>query len=107
MTAAVMMLVCCEQFAAEHNLQFSTDPSPDKSKCIFSHGKQTRMRKPYKLELLGEQLPWVAVMSGSMDHDALVKRARFIDKTIGIRESFSFAFPSQVIRAVQVWVNAI
>ena len=70
------------------------------------------MRKPDNLELLGEQLPWVASadhlghvlhQSGTMDQDALVKRARFIDKTIGIRESFSFAFPSQVMRAVQVY----
>ena len=38
-----------------------------------------------------------------MDQDALVKRARFIDKTVGLRESFSFAYPAQIIRAVQVF----
>ena len=27
-TAAAMMLECCEEYAAVHNLQFSTDPSP-------------------------------------------------------------------------------
>ena len=36
-TAAVMMLECCEKYAVEHNLQFSTDPEPakSKSKCIY------------------------------------------------------------------------
>ena len=70
------------------------------------------MRKPDNLTLLGEQLPWVTTadhlghvlhQSGTMDQDALVKRARFIDKTIGIREAFSFAYPDQVMRAVQVF----
>ena len=90
-TAAVMMLECCEEFALEHNLQFSTDPSPakSKSKCIFFCCKQIRMRKPDNLVLLGEQLPWVASadhlghvlhQSGTMDQDALVKRDRFILK---------------------------
>jgi hypothetical protein len=31
-TAAVMMLQCCEEYALERNLQFSTDPNPTKSK---------------------------------------------------------------------------
>ena len=38
-----------------------------------------------------------------MYQDALVKRARFIDKTVGIREPFSFAYPTHVMRAVQVF----
>ena len=70
------------------------------------------MTKPDPLTLLSQNLPWVASadhlghvlhQSGKMDQDAAVKRARFIDKTIGIRESFSFAYPDQVIRAVQVY----
>ena len=38
-----------------------------------------------------------------MDKDAAVKRARFIDRTVGLRESFYFAYPEQKIRAVQVY----
>ena len=38
-----------------------------------------------------------------MDKDAQVKRARFIDRTVGLRESFYFAYPEQQIRAVQVY----
>ena len=113
-TAAVMMLECCEKFATSHNLQFSTDPAPEKSKskCIFICGKQTRLRKPDNLTLFGAELPWVASadhlghvlhQSGTMDQDSLVKRARFIDKTVGIRESFSFAYPAQIMKAVQIF----
>ena len=50
-----------------------------------------------------EHLGHVLHESGTMDQDAMVKRARFIDKTVGIREAFSFAYPCQVIRAVQVF----
>ena len=58
-TAAVMMLECCEKYAAEHNLKFSTDPLPSKSKskCIYFCGKLTRLTKPDNLKLLGKDLP--------------------------------------------------
>ena len=36
-----------------------------------------------------------------MDQEAAVKWARFINRTVGLRESFYFAFPEQSIRAVQ------
>lgn len=107
-----MMLECCEKLATSHNLQFSTDPVPEKSKSIFICGKQTRLRKPDKLTLFGAELPWVASadhlghvlhQSGTMDQDALVKRDRFIDKTVGIRESFSFAYPAHIMKAVQIF----
>ena len=67
-TAAVMMLECCEKFATSHNLQFSTDPAPEKSKskCIFICGKQTRLRKPDNLTLFGAELP--RVTSANRDH---------------------------------------
>jgi hypothetical protein len=38
-----------------------------------------------------------------MDQDPIDKRARFIDKTVGLRESFSFAYPAKIIKAVQVF----
>lgn len=64
--------------------------------------------------LLGEKLPWVEKaehlghllhQSCSLEHDAAVKRARFIDKTVELREVFSFALPSQVMRAVQIYAS--
>ena len=35
-----------------------------------------------------------------MELDAKIKRADFIDKTVNIRETFSFALPTQVIQAI-------
>ena len=91
-----MMLKCCEEFALEHNLEFSTDPSPakSKSKCIYFTGKMRKQVLPDNLKLFGKLLPWVEQadhlghvlhQSGTMDHDAAVRRARFIDKTVDIR----------------------
>ena len=61
-TAAEMMLQCCEEYALEHNLHFSTDPAPakSKSKSIFITGKMRHQTCPDHLMLLGQKLPWVA-----------------------------------------------
>ena len=91
-----MMLKTCESFALRNNLQFSTDPNPakSKSKCILMIGKKKNLPKPAPLILSGKELPWVASAthlghelheSGSMDHDACVKRAEFIRKSCDIR----------------------
>ena len=40
-----------------------------------------------------------------MEDDAAVKRAKFIDKTVGLREAFSFAHPEQILRAVEVYAS--
>ena len=89
--AMQMMLLTVENFAKRNNISFSTDPDPkkSKSKCIFVVGKRRALRKPAPLILCGNQLPWVQSAvhlghelheSGHMDHDAVVKRAQFIDK---------------------------
>jgi hypothetical protein len=56
-TAAVLMLETCEQYAMEHNLEFSTDPNPakSKSKCIYCTGKARNVVLPEPLHLCGEQ----------------------------------------------------
>ena len=115
-TAAVMMLETCERYAMQHNLQFSTDPNPSKSKskCIYFTGKQRNVKLPDPLQLFGEQLPWVnsAEHLGhtlhkdcTMDMDARRKRAQFIDKSSDIRDTFKFAHPKQIIKAVQVYAS--
>ena len=60
-TATSMMLETCEVYARQHNLQFSTDPDPtkSKSKCIYFTGKLRNVSLPDQLELFGEKLPWV------------------------------------------------
>jgi hypothetical protein len=57
------------------------------------------------LQLNGEDFPWVATaehlghtLHCTMDQDARVKRAKFIDKTCELREKFDFAHPEQVIK---------
>ena len=96
------MLATCEEFAAENNLKFSTDPDPKKSKtkCIYMCGKSKMFQYPVSLQLYGVDLPWVdnAVhlghelhQLGTMEHDAKVKRAIFIQNSTDIREMFEFA----------------
>ena len=55
------MLTVCEQYAVEHNLVFSTDPVPYKSKtkCMLFSGRLGRVQYPDPLLLAGEELPWV------------------------------------------------
>ena len=63
--AMMLLLATCESFVLKNNLRFSTDPKPakSKSKCIFVFGGVHE--------------------SGLMDHDARMKRAEFIGKSIG------------------------
>ena len=66
------------------------------------------------LKLNGVDLPWVASADHlghilhqdcTMDQDSKVKRAKFIDKTCELRETFSFAHPEIVIKAAQVYAS--
>ena len=115
--AMQLMLDTCQRFAAKYNLQFSTDPNPEKSKtkCIFVCGRARARQKPVNLMLDGKQLPWVesAVhlghilhQSGNMDKDIRVKRASFIDESVAVREMFQFANPAEVLQAVKLYVGS-
>ena len=112
-----IMLDTCKRFADNHNLQFSTDPNPAKSKtkCIFVCGRAKKAVKPVPLVLDGKELPWVESAlhlghvlheSGNMDQDVKVKRANFINDSTEVREAFCFASPSEVLRAVKVYVGS-
>ena len=111
-----MMLETCERYALQHNLAFSTDPNPSKSKskCIYFSGPAKNVSPPDPLHLFGEALPWVCSAEHlghtlhqdcTMDHDARRKRATFIDKSSDLRETFGFAHPRQVIKAADIYVN--
>ena len=112
-----IMLETCQRFAEKNNLQFSTDPNPTKSKtkCIFVCGQARKTPKPVPLVLDGKDLPWVESAlhlghvlheSGSMDQDVKVKRATFIEESNKVRETFEFASPTEVLRAVKVYVGS-
>ena len=114
--AMQMMLDTVEDFAGRYNISFSTDPDPrkSKSKCIFVVGKRRGLDKPYPLTLCGDQLPWVQSAihlghelheSGLMDHDAIVKRAQFIDKSVEVRNMFEWAAPAEIMQALKTYCS--
>ena len=115
--AMQLMLSTVENFAKRYNISFSTDPNPkkSKSKCIHVIGKKRGLRKPPPLVLCGHDLPWVPTAvhlghelheNGLMDHDTLVKRAQFIDKSVEFRDMFHWAAPADVLKALKTYCSS-
>ena len=78
-------------------------------------GNNKNMVKPVPLMLGGRELPWVETAthlghelheSGNMEHDAKVKRAEFIDKSVETRGTFKFASPVEVLHALKVYCSS-
>ena len=97
------MMKICEEFAVEHNLSFSTNVNPKKSKtkCV-AFLKKPRALSPIKLN--GNNLPWidspdtVVHLGMSIDNsfnglsaDIKQKRARYIQRNNEILQEFYFA----------------
>ena len=110
------MVKICEQYGAEHNLVFSTDPCPAKSKtkCIYFCGRMNNVQYPAPVRLDGKDLPWVQSAEhlghtlhqmANMEQDCKIKRARFISKNVEVRQELAFANPDQVMKAVQVYCS--
>ena len=106
----------CETYAARHNLVFSTDPDPkkSKSKCIFFH--KGREEEPKKVVLCGKPLPWVPQaahlghmlhQSGSQELCCSMARASYIGNSNEILNMFEFATPAQILTAVQTYSCAL
>ena len=79
---------------------------------MYIFGKANNASYPKSLQLYGRDLPWVknAVhlghefhQDGTMEHDTNVKRAQFIEKSIEVREMFSFAYPDQILKAIDTY----
>ena len=113
-SAMAQMLEKCESYASKNNLTFSTDPIPAKSKtkCMFICGKTRNPVYPAPLQLYGTDLPWVVHAThlghelhqdGTMEMDAKMKRAAFIESSTEIREMFGFDHPAQVFSAVSTY----
>ena len=107
------MLKVCQHYAGEHNLVFSTDPVPAKSKtkCVYFCGRPGNVKYPDPVQLDGKDLPWVESADHlghtlhqrtNMEKDCQRARAKFIDKTVQLREELFFAAPDQVMQAVQL-----
>ena len=112
-----LMLEVCEKYAKKYNIYFSTDPNPvkSKSKCIFMVGKSRNLARPAPLMLEGRELPWVETathlghelhQSGMMEHDAKIKRAEFISRSVELRETFGFASPVEIQGALKVYCSS-
>ena len=100
------MLLLCQNYAKEHNLKFSTDKNPKKSKTkCLAFLKKNRELGP--LLLCGNPLPWVdsgkhlgnyiETKSRGMKMDISVKRAQFISKNNEILQEFNFSHPKTKI----------
>ena len=87
------MVQVCQEYGEKHNLVFSTDPSPAKSKtkCLYFCGRMNNVTYPAPVQLYGKELPWVVSADHlghtlrqmvTMDQDCRIKRAKFIDKLL-------------------------
>ena len=118
------MLKICEDFAAFHSMQFSTDPVPSKSKtkCMFF----SRKRSSGDIEnvlLNGDKLPWVNTAKHLGNHlssninfsfyspetktDLLCKRAILFEKVHQIMQQFGYLEPELVVKLLSVYSTAL
>lgn len=107
------MVKICEDYGLEHNLVFSTDPDPKKSKtkCILFSGNHCQSL-PVRVTLDDKPLPWVDRVDhlghvlqsdGSMEADACRARASFLSRADDIRDNLFFADPIQRVQAIQLY----
>ena len=94
------MLKVCEEYANSHNLKFSTNPNPQKSKtkCMAFLQKDRELRG---LILCNNKLPWVKTgkhlgmridnTNNIFSRDIMEKRARYIQGNNQLMQEFSFA----------------
>ena len=102
--ALQLMVVICSSYAGEHNLLFSTNviPTKSKSKClIFSHSYTIACADVSPIVLNGQTLPYVSsgkhlgntLDSGVKNKDLQIKRGITIGKLNGVLQEFYFAHP--------------
>ena len=106
------ILVTCQEYAASHNLKFSTDPNPNKckTKCLAF---LKIPRKLPKLLLCGNELPWADklkhlgnTIDGSLDGgqlDTKVKSARYVQNNVSLNQEFYFAHPKSKVNVNSIY----
>ena len=106
------MINTCAEYAEDHNLSFSTDKNPNKSKtkCMIFLKKQ-RVIEP--LNLNGNVLPFTSTAKHlghfldnsrySIKKDMKTKRAMVVQKNSEICQEFSFTHPSTKLRLNQIY----
>ena len=106
------MIKTCEKYAKEHNLQFSTNINPTKSKTkCMAFTKKERVLK--NMVLCGNNLPWVdevrhlgSVISNEKDvmgRDIMQKRAAYISKNNELLQEFYYAHPRTKLKINNVY----
>ena len=96
------MLNTCQEYALVHNLKFSTDQNPKKSKTKCMAFLKYERELP-NLVLCGNPLPWVDSLvhlgtkvcrhSKGGKLDIRVKEAAYIQRNCSINQEFSFTYP--------------
>ena len=96
------MINTCNEYAKTHNLKFSTDPNPVKSKTkCLAFTKEERTLE--KLTLGDHPLPWITsakhlgntlenIING-LKKDIMIKRAKYIGRKNELEQEFYFAHP--------------
>ena len=115
-----IMLNICQNFAEKHDMLFSTDPEPKKSKtkCLYFSAKAQKIN-PTPVILNNNPLPWVekakhlgnelttdiSLTSHSTEfcHDLLVKRAIFFSRVHSLKQEFSNAPPRLVCELLRIY----
>ncbi len=106
------VLNTCEKYALSHNLQFSTDVNPKKSKCkCIVFGKKVSL--PPNLKLCDKKLPWVdtikhlgTIVTNDKDplaKDIMQKRAAFINRNNELLQEFHFAHPKSLVKINSIY----
>ena len=106
------MLRTCQEFAAEHNLKFSTDINP--SKCKTKTLAFLKHQRPLpNLKLCGNLLPWtdkcqhlgttITTKIDGCEEDMKVKNARYIGRNVELNQEFSFAHPSTKLKINDIY----
>ena len=104
-------------FASSHNVMFSTDPNPSrsKSKCLWFCGKVGHVAYSEPIFLDGDDLPRVKtatnlsrklLQTGKIEYDRKCKQASYINKTTTLQEPFDFARPEQKLSAITVYAGS-
>ena len=108
------MLKTCEEYAASHNLKFSTDPDPVKCKTKLM-AFLSKPRQLPSLMLCGTLLPWVDKIKhlgntitnskNRNQQDTKIKNARYIEKNNSIMQEFYFAKPETKVEVNRIYNN--
>ena len=111
------MVKICEDFSKEHNLKFSTNPNPEKSKTkgiIFSR-KAIDKTKIAPIMLCEDPLPWrdsLKLLGNTLDSDNQMKtdndmkRCKFIGKIHSLNQEFGFASPEIKMKLLNIYTTS-